>query len=98
MRRSSLLVMVFLLCATLAWGQATGQPSPSNATGTQAGTPPQSKAPGSSTQRQQRREQMEARRKEHMEAAKANLQKLHADLDQMKANVGRITDSSEKAR
>jgi hypothetical protein len=63
-----------------------------------AGAPPQSKGPGSSAQRQQRREQIAAMRKEHMEAAKAQLQKLHSDLDQMKGNVNKITDAGEKAR
>jgi mono/diheme cytochrome c family protein len=44
---------------------------------------------------------MEAMHKEHMEhmaAMKAQLQKLHAALDQMKANVDKITDADEKAR
>lgn len=98
MRRSSLIIIVLLVCATLGWGQATRQPSSSGTAGTQAGAAPQSNAPGSSAQRQQRREQMEAMRKEHMEAAKAQLQKLHSDLDQMNANVDKITDASEKAR
>lgn len=41
---------------------------------------------------------METMHKEHMEAMKAQLHKLHADLDQMKASVDNISDASEKAR
>jgi len=44
------------------------------------------------------RTEMEAMHKEHLEAVKAQFQKLHADLDRMKANVDQITDASEKAR
>src|SRR5450759_910644 len=99
MKRSSFIfVTLFLLLVSGVWGQAANQPSSSGTAGTQAGTAPQSKASGSSAQRQQHRQHMQAMQKEHMEAMKGQLQKLHTDLDQMKASVDGITEANEKAR
>lgn len=56
------------------------------------------KAAAATTSEKPAATEMEAMHKEHMEAMKAQLQKLHADLDQMKANVNKITDANEKAR
>lgn len=60
-----------------------------------------SEKPAATTSEKPAATTMEAMHKEHMEqreAMKGQLQKLHADLDQMKANVDQITDANEKAR
>jgi hypothetical protein len=41
---------------------------------------------------------MQAICKEHFEAMKADVQKMHAAFDRMKANVGTIANADEKAR
>ncbi len=95
MKPSRLLPILLLLLTSSAWpqGAASGQQSSS---GTQAGTPP---APGvRAGMRAQRREQMQAMCKEHIDAMKTDAQKMHSAFDKMKANVASISNVDEKAR
>jgi hypothetical protein len=95
MKRSKLLLILLLMLTSLALAQSapSGQQSSS---GAQAGTPP---GPGVwAGQRAQRHEQMQAMCKEHIEAMKADAQKMHSAFDKMKANVASITNVDEKAR
>ena len=88
MRLKSLLLVLMLTLACLAWGQdASPQAPPSSTSGTQA-------TPG---ERHQNQKMMEMH-KQHMEAMKADLEKMKASLEQMKANVAKISDPAEKAR
>jgi hypothetical protein len=41
---------------------------------------------------------MQAMCKQHIEAMKADVQKMHSALDKMKANVARISNADEKMR
>ena len=95
MKRSKLLPILLLMLTSLALAQSapSGQQSSS---GAQAGTLP---APGvRAGQRAQRHEQMQAMCKEHIEAMKADVQKMHSAFDKMKANVASISNADEKAR
>jgi hypothetical protein len=95
MKRSKLLPILLLMLTSLALAQSapSSQQSPS---GAQAGTPP---APGvRAGQRAQRHEQMQAMCKEHIEAMKADAQKMHSAFDKMKANVASISNADEKVR
>ena len=88
MKPSRLLRVLLLLMTTWSWTQATpsGQ-QPSN--GPQAGTQPSTPAS---------RAQMEAMCKEHIDAMKTDVQKLHSAFDKMKANVASISNADEKTR
>jgi hypothetical protein len=95
MKRSKLLPILLLTLTSLALAQSapSGQQSSS---GAQAGMPP---GPGGGAgQRAQRRQQMQAMCKEHIEAMKADTQKMHSAFDKMKANVTSISNADEKAR
>jgi len=95
MKRNKLLPILLLMLTSLALAQSapSGQQSSS---GAQAGTPP---APGvRAGQRAQRHEQMQAMCKEHIEAMKADAEKMHSAFDKMKANVASIGNADEKAR
>ena len=96
MKPSACLLMALLVITSLAWAQdsSTGQ-QPSS--GTQPGSA-QAPAPGRGVMREQRREHMQAMCKEHMEAMKADVQKMQSSFDQMKANVAKISNADEKAR
>ena len=95
MKPSRLLPLLLLLMTTWAWGQGTpsGQ-QPSN--GMQTGTQSTSGAPASP--RAQRRAQMQAMCKEHIEAKETDVQKMHSAFDKMKANVASISNADEKTR
>ncbi len=96
MKPSRLLPILFLLLTTFAWpqGASSGQQSSS---GAQAGTQPP--APGGRAgTRAQRHEQMQAMCKEHIEAMKTDVQKMHSAFDKMKSNVASISNADEKAR
>jgi hypothetical protein len=94
MKRNKLLSIALLLMTSLIWAQ--GAPSgQQSSTGTQAET--QTPSPGTG-QRAQRHERMKAMCKEHMEAMKTDVQKMHSAFDQMKANVATISNADEKAR
>ncbi len=95
--KSTGFLLFALLIASLAWAQGT-PPAQQPSTGTQAGTA-QAPGPGPrAAQRAERRQQMQAMCKEHFEAMKADVQKMHAAFDRMKANVGTISNADEKAR
>jgi hypothetical protein len=95
--KSCSFLLFALLIVSLAWAQ--GAPSGQQpSSGTQAGST-QAPGPGPRAgQRAERRQQMQAMCKEHFEAMKADVQKMHAAFDRMKANVGTITNADEKAR
>lgn len=96
MKPSRLLPILLLLMTTWAWAQGTPsaqQPSSGTQTGTQPSAPG---APGG--QRAQRRAEMQAMCKEHIDAMKADVQKLHSAFDKMKANVASISNPDEKTR
>ncbi|MFZ0897675.1 MAG: hypothetical protein WB616_01410 [Candidatus Sulfotelmatobacter sp.] len=96
MKPNRLLPILLLMLTSLAWAQSapSGQQSSS---GTQGGTQPP--APGvRAGQRAQRHEQMQAMCKEHIEAMKTDVQKMHSAFDKMKANVASISNADEKAR
>ncbi len=96
MKSSSFLLLV-LLTTSLAWAQGTS-PGQQPSTGTQAGS---AQAPGPASraaQRAQRRQQMQATCKAQLEAMKADVEKMHAAFERMKANVGTISNADEKAR
>ena len=94
MKRSIFLLWV-LLISSLALGQATPSDQQSSS-GTPAGS---SQAAGEHPgPRAQHHEQMQAMCKEHMDAMKTEVQKMHSNLDQMKANVAKISNADEKAR
>jgi hypothetical protein len=96
MKSSRFVLILLMLMTTWAWGQGTPsgqQPS----SGTQAGTQPS--APGAPAgQRAQRHEQMQAMCKEHIDAMKTDVQKMHSAFDKMKTNVASISNADEKAR
>jgi hypothetical protein len=95
MKRNKLLPILLLMLTSLALAQSapSGQQSSS---GAQAGKPP---APGvRAGQGAQRHEQMQAMCKEHIEAMKADAEKMHSAFDKMKANVASISNADEKAR
>ena len=96
MKPSSLLPILLLLMTTWAWAQ--GAPSAQQpSSGTEAGTQPS--APGAPAgQRAQRRAQMQAMCKEHIDAMKTDVQKMHSAFDKMKANVTSISNADEKTR
>ena len=96
MRSSELVLILSLLMTTWAWvqGTASGQQLSS---GTQAGTQPS--APGAPAgQRAQGHAQMQAMCKEHIDAMKTDVQKMHSAFDKMKANVATISNADEKTR
>ena len=92
-----LFLLWVLLISSLALGQTTpsNQQSPSE---TQPGSAPAPEHGAQTGQRAQHREQMQAMCKEHMDAMKTEVQKMHSNLDQMKANVAKISNADEKAR
>src|SRR5579864_6601727 len=99
MKLSSLLLMLLLVSVMISfsWAQVD-QSAQQSSSGTQAGS---TQAPGAGARaagRAQRHEQMQAMCKEHMEAMKSDVQKLHSSFDQMKANVAKIINADEKAR
>jgi hypothetical protein len=94
MRRSKPLPILLLMLTSLALAQSV--PSGQRSSYGAQGTPP---APGvRAGQRAQRHEQMQAMCKEHIEAMKADAQKMHSAFDKMKANVASIGNADEKAR
>lgn len=96
MKPSSLLTILFLLMTSVAWTQSAPA-SQESSSGAQAGTQP----PAAGTragQRAQHHAQMQAMCKEHIEAMKADVQKMHSAFDKMKANVAAIRNADEKAR
>jgi hypothetical protein len=96
MKRNNLLPIALLLMTALAWAQGAGSGQQSSS-GTQAGT--QTPAPGAKAgQRAQHREQMKAMCKEHMEAMKTDVERMHSAFNKMKANVASISNADEKAR
>ncbi|HET7205831.1 MAG TPA: hypothetical protein VFI95_04545 [Terriglobales bacterium] len=85
------LVFALTIFTQASWAQQTSEDA-------QAGSA-QATAPGTrASQRAQHREQMQAMCKQHMDAMKAQVDKLHASLDQMKSNVTNISNADEKAR
>src|SRR5438445_2317492 len=96
MKSSSLLPILLVLMTSLAWAQ--GAPSGQQASrGAQAGST-QPPASGAGAGRAQRREQMQAMCKEHIETMKTDVQKMHSVFDKMKGNVASISNVDEKAR
>lgn len=96
MNPSRLLPILLLLMTTWPWAPATPsaqQPSSETQTTTQPSPPGAPTGQGA-----QRRAQMQALCKEHIDAMKADVQKLHVAFDKMKANVTSITDADEKTR
>lgn len=103
MKRRALVLSFVLLIASLAWAQ--GAPSSPPPQGRPQGAPPQGGPGGAepgagpnSQRRAARRAEMEKRRAEHMEMMKAQVARMNAKLDEMKAAAARITDpNSQKA-
>jgi hypothetical protein len=93
MKPNNVLLVALLLMTALAWPQAAPS-SQQSSSETQTGT----QTPTKAGQRAQRREQMRAMCKEHMEAMKTDVQKMHSTFDKMKANVASISNADEKAR
>lgn len=96
MKPSRLLPILLLLMTTWAWGQGT--PSGQQPSTSQAGAGAQSTAGAPASPRAQRRAQMQALCKEHIEAMKTDVQKMHSAFDKMKANVASISNADEKTR
>lgn len=96
MKPSRLLPILLLMITTWTWAQ--GMPSGQQPSGgTQAGTQPP--APGApANQRAQRRAQMQAMCREHIDAMKTDLQKMQSAFEKMKANVASISNADEKTR
>jgi hypothetical protein len=96
MKASRLLPILLLMITTWSWAQ--GMPSGQQPSGgTQAGTqPPAAGSPAS--QRAQHRAQMQTMCREHIDAMKADVQKMHSAFEKMKANVASISNADEKAR
>jgi len=95
MKASSFLLTILLVVVPLTWGQsATSTSSSQSSSGTQAGST-QTTAPGP---RAARRERMRAMSKEHLEAMKSEVQKMHSAFDRMKSNVAAIANADEKER
>jgi len=90
MNRKSLLVIVMLTLASLAWAQTQGAPPQA---------PPAAGGPGGHDQMgMEHHGKMMEMHKQHMEAMKADVDKMKASLDQLKANVAKISDAAEKER
>ena len=91
--KRSISLLSLVLVSSFALGQATtSDKQTSNGT---ASTPGHA---GHAGQQAQHHEQMQAMCKEHMDAMKAETQKLHSSLEQMKGNVAKISNTDEKAR
>ncbi len=93
MKTSSLLILMICLAT---WAQAA--PSSRSSTGAKVGNGQAGTSSGAAGQRAQRSEQMQAMCKEHIEAMKTDVQKMHSALDKMKGNVAAVSNSDEKAR
>jgi hypothetical protein len=98
MKPSSFLVILLLVVASLAWGQDAPPPGQQSSGGKQAGSAQAPASEGPASHRTQRRERMEAMCKEHIEAMKTDVQKMHSAFDRMKGDVATISNPDEKAR
>ncbi len=95
--KSRAIVLSFVLAvASLGWAQgAPASPPPQQGGQTQAA--PGGTASGTPAQRRAaRRAEMEKRRAEHMEMMKAQIAKMNAKLDEMKAAATKITDPNSQ--
>jgi len=90
MNYRSILPVLILALASLTFAQEAPQPAPPPQT--PAGSPGMTGAGGA------KRQKMMEMHKQHMAAMQADLDKMKAALEQMKTNVGSISDAAEKAR
>ncbi len=90
MKTIGLIFILLLLTISSIWAQDTKSLQQSTSATQAAGAPV--------TPRAQRRAQMQAMCKQHMEAMKADTEKMHSAFDKMKTNVASITNADEKAR
>ncbi|MBZ5572725.1 MAG: hypothetical protein LAO09_12715 [Acidobacteriia bacterium] len=84
MKHKILLLALLFTLASVAWAQDTQSQAPASASKTQT--------------RSAHRQHMMEMHKQEMDAAKADVAKIKSSLEQMKANVAKISDADEKAR
>ncbi|MFB3916781.1 MAG: hypothetical protein ACE14M_08630 [Terriglobales bacterium] len=95
--KARLIVVIVLVCGAMLWAQSTTPQTPPASTQTETGAgaaKSTKKAPGRTGKSMA---EMQAMRAEHMQQMKADVQKMHTLLDQMKSDVAKMDSKDQPA-